>query len=214
VRCPGGGWAALYAPVFAVGLACSSPERAEAPALPDCEGPLCQPRQADPGGGSGSPADGSAPPGDAAESGSGTITLTVAVTSTTDSAFVAVQPYAAPVLLRLEQADGQQSSTGDTPVLSPASLQASPGVNWLAVIGAGPVRVIAPTLQAVTVDGAAPTRSVRALSWDTLTTLAVDDQLWTPQVGTATVLLVFRRAGMPVRGVTVLTPPGASVAYF
>jgi hypothetical protein len=198
--------------VMSLALACSSVQRETAPPIEDCQGTHCRPS---PGSGSTPSPEASVSPGsDGGADSAQSFAVTLDITATIDTAFFDVQPFNAPVVINGESEDGRRWSTGTTPVRPPASIDVSPGNSWIAVIDGGPVRVIASTLQRVTIDGAQTSLSLRALSWDALTSMFIDNEPWAPLAGTATVMLVFRRGGAPLRGVTVLPPTGTSVAYF
>jgi hypothetical protein len=207
-------------------LGCASNDVARPPLAPECGDAACNPRPGGGGpggGGTGSPDSGVdtdatvPPPADDAMPDAGTVTVTYTVRQTVDSWFYATAAYPGAVRVRAVGLGGQLAPAGDAGSVIPDSVpDVAPGANWFLVEDASNVRRLTATLQLVDIDARAPSASLRALATDGISSLIVDQVLWAPPAGTATLILHFRRAGRGAAGVTVkrdALPAGTTVAY-
>jgi hypothetical protein len=208
-------------------LGCASDDDPRPPPLPDCTEPGCNPNPTGggPGGGTGGGTgipDGGAdfdavvpPAADAADG--GTITISYAVRQTIDSWFYATASYEGSVNVAALSASGQLTSLGDGGAPSPGFLPGvGVGANWFLVEDATLTRRLKSTLQLVDITAQTRAADLRAISYDDITNIVVDQVVWTPPAGTATIILNFRRAGRAVAGVSVnraALPAGTTVAY-
>jgi hypothetical protein len=207
-----------------VAFGCASNDVARPPTPPDCDG-ACNPRPGGggPGGGgtgntdSGVDLDAPVPPAADGNADAGTVTVSYMVKQSVDSWFYASANYAGAVTVRAVGPGGQLAPANDAGSSAPGTLpDVAPGPNWFLVEDATNTRRVASTLQLVDVDSRAPTANLRAMSMDGLANLVVDQVLWTPPTGTATLVLNFRKAGRGAAGVTVkrdALPAGTTVAY-
>jgi len=211
--------------VCLLALGCASNDVARPPLAPECGDAACNPRPGGGGpggGGTGSPdsgvdADATVPPADDATPDAGTVTVTYTVRQTVDSWFYATAAYPGAVKVRAVGLGGQLAPAGDAgSVIADSVPDVAPGANWFLVEDATNVRRLTATLQLVDIDARAPSASLRALATDGISSLIVDQVLWAPPAGTATLILHFRRAGRGAAGVTVkreALPAGTTVAY-
>jgi hypothetical protein len=202
-----------------VALGCA-PKDDPPPLAPDCVEAGCN---RDPGGGP--TGGGSTPPQDdggaldanGADGDGGTITVTYNVRQTVDSWFYASASYANAVNVRAVGPNGQLAPEGDAGSPLPETLEhVAPGANWFFVEDATSTRRLMSTLQLVHIDARSPHAVLRAIATDGISNLVIDQVLWAPPSGTATLILNFRRAGRGLRGVTVrrdVLPAGTTVAY-
>jgi hypothetical protein len=204
------------------GHGCASSDDPRAPPAPDCVEAGCNPR---PGGGSSggsATSDGGVADGPTAvDAGDGsvvTVDVSYTVRQTVDSWFYAVANYGNVVNVHALSASGVLTPLDDdagAPL--PGSLSGvGAGPNWFLVEDGSNARRVASTLQYVDIDVARPDANLRAVTTDGLTNLVVDQVLWAPPAGTATIILNFRRAGRGAVGVTVkrdALPAGTTVAY-
>jgi len=203
---------------------CASNDVARPPTAPDCIDTGCNPRPGGGGpggGGTGSPdgavdIDATVPPLDA-DPDAGTVTVFYTVKQTVDSWFYASANYAGAVALRAVGPSGQLAPANDAGSTTPQMLSdVAPGLNWFLVEDATNTRRITGTLQLVDIDARAPTANLRAISTDGISNLVIDQVVWAPPAGTATLILNFFRGGRPAVGVTVkrdALPAGTTVAY-
>jgi hypothetical protein len=207
--------------VASLALGCASNDEPPPPP-PPCDEPGCNPNPTGggPGGGGGTKPDGGVdldavtpPPEDAA----GTVSITYTVKQTIDSWFFATASFEGQVKVAALSANGQLTSVGDAGAPSPGILpDVGLGANWFLVEDATLTRRLKGTLQLVDINDQTRSADLRAISNDDLTNLIVDQVVWTPPAGTATIILNFRRAGRAVAGVTVnrsALPAGTTVAY-
>ena len=147
----------------------------------------------------------------------GTITVTYAVRQTVDSWFSATTSYTNAVTARAVGPSGQLAPAHDAGSPLPYTLEdVAPGPNWFFVEDATNTRRLMATLQLVDIDVRAPHANLRAIATDGISNLVIDQVLWAPPAGTATLVLNFRKAGRGVAGVTVkrdALPAGTTVAY-
>ena len=215
---------ALRAAVMVAAFGCGSND-ARPPTPPDCGDASCNPRPGGggPGGGgtgsadSGVAPDGTAPPPIDASSDAGTVVVTYTVRQTVDSWFYASASYAGAVTVRAVGPNGELAPVSDAGIAVPQTVpDVAPGANWFLVEDATTTRRLTSTLQLVDIDARAPAANLRAIQTDGLASLVVDQVLWTPPAGTATIILNFRKAGRGAAGVTVkrdALPAGTTVAY-
>jgi hypothetical protein len=197
-------------------LGCGSTETTNPPGPPDCTGPDCVPRPPGGGTGVGGGSTDAAPGLDALADG-GRVNVTFSVRQTIDTWFWSAVPYTGVVQVAAAGPTGRLVGSGDAGVEPSGVVEGvDAGLNWFAVREGGSTGRIAPTLQPVVVDPSRPTIELRAIASDALMTLIVDQVLWTPPSGTATLVLNFRRGGRPLPGVTIsrdTLPSGTSIAY-
>jgi len=210
--------------VICVALGCAS-EEARPPTPPDCTEPGCNPGPTGggPGGGGGTPDGGggtrdvSVPPAADADADAGTVTVPYTVRQTVDSWFYATASYSNPVLVRAVGPNGQVAPASDAGSAVPGTVSdVAPGANWFLVEDTTTSRRLSATLQLVDIDSRAPSASVRAVATDGISNLVVDQVVWAPPAGTATIVLSFRKSGRGAAGVTVdrsALPAGTTVAY-
>jgi hypothetical protein len=152
-----------------------------------------------------------------ADSDAGLVTVLYTVRQTIDSWFYAAASYASEVTVRAVGSNGQVAPASDAGTAVPLTVSdVAPGSNWFFVEDATPMRRIVGTLQVIDVDRRMPTANLRAVNSDGISNLVIDQVLWAPPAGTATLILQFRRAGRGVAGVTVsraALPAGTTVAY-
>jgi hypothetical protein len=211
----------LPAAVVVAALGCTSNDGARPPPPPECGDASCNPRPGGGGtvgGGGGSPDAGGALDAAAALDGdAGTVTVTYTVQQTVDSWFYASSSYPHPVTVRAVGANGQVTPADDAGTAVPETVpDVVPGPNWFLVEDATNTRRLASTLQLAVVDPQSPVANLRAVSTDGVSNLVIDQVLWAPPAGTATLILQFRRAGRGVAGVTVrrdALSAGTTVAY-
>ncbi|HMI83703.1 MAG TPA: hypothetical protein VK550_06380 [Polyangiaceae bacterium] len=210
------------ATVVLAALGCASNDAARPPPPPDCVDASCNPRPGGggPAGGSGGSPDGGAdldavnPPSDAD---GGAVTVTYTVRQTVDTWFYASASYAGAVTVRGVGPNGQLAPANDAGITEPQTVpDVAPGLNWFLLEDGTNTRRLASTLQLVDIDSRAPSANLRAITTDAITNLVIDQVLWAPPTGTATLVLNFRRAGRGAAGVTVkrdALPAGTTVAY-
>ncbi len=207
-----------------VASSCATSDAERPPAAPDCTEPGCNSRPGGggpTGGGSGAPdggdLDASVPPATDADGDVVTVTVPYTVRETVDSWFYATSSYANPVVVRAVGPNGEVAPASDAGALVPQTVpDVVPGQNWFIVEDATNTRRLTSTLQRVDVDVRAPSADLRAVSTDGISNLVIDQVLWAPPAGTATLILHFRRAGRSLAGVTVnraALPAGTTVAY-
>jgi len=217
VKCTAMLWRAPGLALCLCTVSCASKE--DPPSAPDCMEAGCNPR---PGGGTGG--GGTRPPdsGDLDASAddasdAGTIAVTYAVRQTVDSWFYTTASYTNAVTARAVGPSGQLAPADDAGSPLPYTLEdVAPGPNWFFVEDATNTRRLMATLQLVDVDARAPHANVRAIATDGISNLVIDQVLWAPPAGTATLVLNFRKGGRGVAGVTVkrdALPAGTTVAY-
>jgi hypothetical protein len=147
----------------------------------------------------------------------GTVTVAYSVRQTIDSWFYATASYSNAVSVRAVGPNGQVAPATDAGTAVPQTVtDVTPGANWFLVEDATNGRRITGTLQVVDIDARSPSATLRAVATDGISNLVVDQVVWAPPAGTATILLSFRRAGRAVAGVTVdrsALPSGTTVAY-
>jgi hypothetical protein len=213
---------ALRVAVLGAAIGCGTNEVARPPAPPDCTGEDCnsRPGGGSRGGGGGTPEGGvdlDATVGPGADADAGTITVAYMVRQTVDSWFYALSNASGEITVRAVGRDGQVAPANDAGTTMPGTVpDVVPGPNWFFVEDATNMRRLAGTLQFADVDPRTPTVNLRAVSIDGLTNLVIDQVLWGPPLGTATLILNFRKAGRPVAGITVkrdALPAGTTVAY-
>ena len=199
---------------------CAPNDDPRPPPAPDCVEAGCDPHPGGPpsrppntGPHDGGDLDATAVDGDA-----GAITVTYSVRQTVDSWFFASASYANAVAVRAVGPGGQLAPADDAGSPFPETLNdVVPGANWFFVEDATNTRrLIMSTLQLINVDSRAPHANLLAITTDGISNLVIDQVLWAPPAGTATLILTFRRAGRGVRGVTVnraALPAGTTVAY-
>lgn len=203
---------------------CTSNDDLRPPPPPDCDEPSCnsRPTGGGPGGGGGSKdggvdLDAIVPPVTDANADVVTVTVPVTVRQTVDSWFFASANYSGAVSVRAVGPNGEIAPANDAGALVPQPVSdVVPGRNWFFVEDATNTRRVASTLQLVDVDLRAPMGNLRAISNDGITNLVIDQVLWAPPSGTATLILNFRKAGRGLAGVTVsraALPAGTTVAY-
>jgi hypothetical protein len=145
------------------------------------------------------------------------VTVSYTIRQTVDSWFYATAAYAGAVTVRALGPNGQLAPVGDAGNPTADTVpDVAPGQNWFLVEDATNTRRLTATLQLVDVDARAPTANLRAIATDGIGSLVIDQVLWTPPAGTATLILHFRKAGRGVAGVTVkrdALPAGTTVAY-
>ena len=146
-----------------------------------------------------------------------TVTVPYTVRQTVDSWFFASANYAGAVTVRAVGPNGEVAPANDAGALVPQTVSdVVLGQNWFLVEDATSTRRIASTLQRADIDQRAPSADLRAISTDGVSNLVIDQVLWAPAAGTATLILNFRRGGRGVAGITVnrsALPAGTNVAY-
>jgi hypothetical protein len=215
-------WGAAFC--FAA-FGCASSDAARPPAPPECVEAGCNPRPGGGGpggGGTGSPdggvnPDATIPPTADATSDAGAVTVSYTVRQTIDSWFYATASYSGAVTVRAVGPGGELAPANDAGSPAPDIVpDVVPGPNWFLVEDATTTRRLMPTLQLVNVDARVPVANLRGIATDGITNLVIDQVLWAPPAGTATLVLNFRRGGRGVSGVTVrrdALPAGTTVAY-
>jgi len=180
----------------------------------------CNPRPGGggPGGsGTGSPDSGDLDASTVDASDAGTVTVTYAVRRTVDSWFYATAVYTDPVRVRAVGPGGSVVPAEDAGGPFPGAIdEVLPGPNWFLVEDATNMRRVMGTLQLVTIDARTPHADLRAVAVDGISNLVIDQVLWAPPAGTATLVLHFRKGGRGAAGVTVkrdALPAGTTVAY-
>jgi hypothetical protein len=155
------------------------------------------------------------PPEDAADA--GTVSIAYSVNQTIDSWFFATSSFQRPVNVAALSAGGRLTSVGDAGAPSPGILpDVGLGANWFLVEDATLTRSLKSTLQLVDITDQTQFADLRAIANDDISNLVVDQMVWAPPAGTATIILNFRRVGRAVAGVTVnrtALPAGTTVAY-
>jgi hypothetical protein len=210
-------WGAAFCLVAA---GCASNDVARPPTPPDCTEAGCNPRPGGGGpggGGTGSPdggidLDATVPPLDA-DPDAGTVAVFYTVKQTVDGWFYASANYASAVGVSAVSPSGQLAPASDA---GSTLTDVAPGLNWFLVEDATNTRRITATMQLVDIDARVPTANLRAISTDGISNVVVDQVLWTPPAGTATLILHFFKGGRPAAGVTVkrdALPAGTTVAY-
>jgi hypothetical protein len=209
--------------VASLAIGCGSNDAPPPPPPPDCDEPGCIPHPGGggPAGGGTKPPDGGVdrdavtPPEDAVDG--GTVSIAYTVKQTIDSWFYAAASFEGDVRVAARSASGQLTSLGDAGAPSPGVLaDVGLGANWFLVEDATLTRRLKSTLQLVDINDQSRFADLRAIANDDLMNLVVDQVVWTPPAGTATIILNFRRAGRAVAGVTVnrsALSAGTTVAY-
>jgi len=218
----GRAWGAVLS---AAALGCASND-ARPPTPPDCTEPGCNPGPTGggPGGGTGGARDGgggsndaNVPPAVDATADAGTVTVNYTVRQTVDSWFYATAVYVNAVTVRAVGPNGQVAPASDAGTAVPQTVtDVASGANWFLVEDATSSRRLTGTLQLVDIDPRTPSATLRGVATDDISNLVVDQVVWAPPAGTATIILSFRRAGRGVAGVTVdrsALPAGTTVAY-
>ncbi|MET0594373.1 MAG: hypothetical protein ABW133_16850 [Polyangiaceae bacterium] len=205
-----------------VGAACGSSDDPRAPPAPECVEAGCNPRPGGGGPGGGGTTDSGVADGPRiADVGDGsivTVDVSYTVRQTVDSWFYAVGSYGNVVTVSALSGSGWLTPLDkDAGIPTPGTLtNVAAGANWFLVEDGSNARRIASTLQLVDIDVTRADANLRAITTDALTNLVVDQVLWAPPAGTATLILNFRRAGRGAAGVTVkrdALPAGTTVAY-
>jgi hypothetical protein len=216
--------AELAAPFALCLAACAPADDPRAPPAPDCVEAGCKPRGGGGLGGGGTTTDSGLADGptsvDVGDGSIVTVNVTYTVRQTIDSWFYAVSNYGNVVNVHALSAGGWLTPPGEDAGVPPpppgALLDVASGLNWFLVEDGSSARRIASTLQLVDIDAARPDANLRAVATDGLTNLVIDQVLWAPPAGTATLVLNFRRGGRGAAGVTVnrgALPAGTTVAY-
>ena len=206
-----------------IGAACSEADDPRAPPAPDCLEAGCNPRPGGggPAGGGGTSDSGAADGPTTTDVGDGsivTVSVSYTVRQTVDSWFYAVGAYGNVVTVSALSAGGWLTPADkDASAPMPGTLpDVAAGANWFLVEDGSASRRITGTLQLVDIDVTRANANLRAITTDGLSNLVVDQVLWAPPAGTATLILNFRRGGRGAAGVTVkrdALPAGTSVAY-
>jgi hypothetical protein len=213
-------------PAALLAMHCSSSEPAKPPLLAGCEGPRCTDVPVGGGGPSGggdagalvdAVADaGDAPTADvAAESAEG-VTVTVRVGRTTDDRFLAAAyDDTESVVVRAQGAAGAIVSTPTEGIVPPATLGGvALGSNWFSLSSSAAAGgKIFPTLEPVVVAADAVDVNLVAIDREELGIVATS-LLVTLDGSAAHAVLIFAKAGSPLRGVSIGgAPAGSIVAY-
>ena len=200
-------------------LACSAKEEPHPPGLGDCNDPACRTLTGtggavSSGGRSDSGQTADANGGSVATSDAGPQTVTFTVSRTTDSGFEMVTPYAGAVKVSAVGIDGQRVTANGAAGAGTLE-QVAPGQNWFAVQFVPQNLPIIDTLQQVIVDPAHPSVALRTVTSDDMVNTLFDNALLGAFLpGRAAVVIHFRQAGKPVRGVKVLgNSAGSRVGY-
>jgi hypothetical protein len=205
-------------------LGCASSDADRPPTVPDCPEAGCNPRPGGggPGGGGAGPSDGgdldaNVPPATDADAAGVTVSVPYTVRQTVDSWFYATANYSGAVNVRAVGPNGEVAPANDGGALAPQTVaDVVPGRNWFLVEDATNTRRLTSTLQLIDIDIRAPAANLRPVTTDGVSNLVIDQVLWAPPAGTATIILNFRKGGRGAAGVTVsraALPAGTTVAY-